>query len=287
MPSIPHEAPLELLRQNPRLAAVLLGSLGVAVPAKATAKMASSDLSTSVPIELRADAVVLLSGADGTRLAVVVEVQLRYDKRKSYSWPTYLTQVRAAQHCRAVLLVICPGTATARRCRVPIRTGHPGFDLVPLVIDSAAIRNPGDADLRTAGPELVVLAVLIRALDLDQENSRRLVLTKLADLDDSRFQTYTVFVLNAASEPARQALEALMTTAPFKNSFVDRLLAEGKAEGKAEGEARLVLRVLAARRLQATAEIRERVMSCTDTSQLETWAERAATADSIDEVFDA
>jgi hypothetical protein len=132
-----------------------------------------------------------------------------------------------------------------------------------------------------------VLAVLIRALDLDQENSRRLVLTNLADLDDSRFQTYTVFVLNAASEPARQALEALMTTAPFKNSFVDRLLAEGKAEGKAEGEARLVLRVLSARGLQVSAEIRERVLSCTDTSQLETWAERAATADSIDEVFDA
>jgi hypothetical protein len=92
-----------------------------------------------------------------------------------------------------------------------------------------------------------------------------------------------VFVLNAASQPARQALEALMTTAPFKNSFVDRLLAEGKAEG----EARLVLRVLSARGLQVSAEIRQRVLSCTDTSQLETWAERAATAASIDEVFDA
>jgi hypothetical protein len=285
MPSIPHEAPLELLRHNPRLAAVLLGTLGVAVPAKATARMAPSDLSTGVPIELRADAVVLLSGADGARLAIVVEVQLRYDKRKRYSWPTYLTQVRAAQHCPAVLLVICPGTATARRCRMPIHTGHPGFDLVPLVID------PGAADMRSAGPELVVLAVLVRALDLDQESSRRLVLARLADLDDGRFQTYTVFVLNAASQPARQALEALMTTAPFKNSFVDRLLAEGRAEGraegKAEGEARLVLRVLSARGLQVSAEIRERVLSCTDTGQLETWAERAATAGSIDEVFGA
>jgi hypothetical protein len=159
VPSIPHEAPLELLRHNPRLAAVLLGSLGVAIPDKATARMAPSDLSTSVPIELRADAVVLLAGADGARLAVVVEVQLRYDKRKRYSWPTYLTQVRAAHQCPAVLLVICPGAATARRCRMPIYTGHPGFDLVPLVIDSAAFRDPSAADMTTAGPELVVLAV--------------------------------------------------------------------------------------------------------------------------------
>jgi hypothetical protein len=285
MPSIPHEARLELLRRNPQLAAVLLHGLGVPTPAGATAAMAPSDLSASLPAELRADAVVLLSGADGARLAVIAEVQLRYDKGKRYSWPAYLTQVRAAHHCPAVLLVICAGTATARRCRAPIRTGHPGFDLAPLVIDSATIPDLGGPGMGTAGPELIVLAVLTGALDLGQDSSRRLVLTRLAELDESRLKTYTVFVLNAASEPARRALEALMTTAPFKNSFVDRLLAEGKAEGKAEGEARMILRILSARGLHVPAEIRQRVLSCTDTSQLETWGDRAATAVSVDEVF--
>lgn len=131
MPSIPHEAPIELLRINPRLAVVLLRSLGVPVPEGATATLAPTDLSSTVPAELRADAVVLLSGADGAKLAVIVEVQLRYDKDKLYSWPAYLTQVRAAHRCPAVLLVICPGTATARRCRESISTGHPGFELAP------------------------------------------------------------------------------------------------------------------------------------------------------------
>lgn len=199
--------------------------------------MAPSDLSVSVPAELRADAVVVLSGADGARLAVVVEVQLRYDQDKRYSWPAYLTQIRAAQRCPAVLLVICPRTGTAARCRAPIRTGHPGFDLEPLVVDAATIPDSGGPGLREH-PELVVLAVLTGALDLDQDSSRRLVLTRLAGLDEGRLKTYTVFVLNAASQAARQALEALMSTAPFKNDFVDRLLAEGKAEGKAEGEAK-------------------------------------------------
>ena len=140
-----------------------------------------------------------------------------------------------------------------------------------------------------AYPELLVLAVLTRALDLDQDSSRRMVLSRLASLDEGRLKTYTVFVLNAASESARQALEALMTTAPFKNSFVDRLLAEGEAKGKAEGEAkgeaRMILRVLAARGLRVSAEIRQKVLSCADTSQLETWGDRAATAASIDDVF--
>jgi hypothetical protein len=282
-----HEAPLELLRCEPRLAAVLLRGLGVAVPAGATAAMAPTDLTASVPAELRADAVVVLSGAEGARLAVIVEVQLRYDTGKRYSWPAYLTQVRAAHRCPAVLLVICPGSATARRCRAPIRTGHPGFDLAPLVIDSATIPDP----LReAASPELVVLAVLTGALDLGQDSARRLVLARLAGLDASRLATYTVFVRSAASESARQAPEALMTT-QFKDTFVDRLLAEGKAEGKAEGEAkgeaRMILRVLAARGLKVPAEIQQRVLSCADTGQLEAWGDRAATAASLDEVFSA
>jgi hypothetical protein len=285
MPGIAHEAPLELLRRDPLLAAVLLRGLGVVIPADATAAMASADLSASVPAGLRADAVVVLSGTGGARLAVIVEVQLRYDTGKRYSWPAYLTQVRAAHRCPAVLLVICPGSATARRCRAPIPTGHPGFDLAPLVIDSATLPDPGR---EAASPELVVLAVLTGALDLGQDSARRLVLARLAGLDASRLKTYTVFVLNAASESARQALEALMTT-KFKDTFVDQLMAEGEAKGQAKGEAkgeaRMILRVLAARGLKVPAEIRQRVLSCADTSQLEAWGDRAATAASVEDVF--
>jgi hypothetical protein len=68
-----------LLRGDPRLAAVLLRGLDIPIPADAGAAMAPSDLTSSVPTELRADAVVMLSGADGARLAVVAEIQLRYD----------------------------------------------------------------------------------------------------------------------------------------------------------------------------------------------------------------
>jgi hypothetical protein len=239
-----------------------------------------SDLTASVPTELRADAVVMLSGAGGARLAVVVEIQLRYDAHKSFSWPSYLTQVRAAHRCPAVLLVICLSAATANRCREPIVTGHPGFDLVPLVIDSVTIPDLSSPVAAVAGPELAVLSVLTGAVDLSQDSVRRLVLASLADLDQSRLATYTVLVRSAASESARQALEDLMTT-EFRDAFVDRLLAEGEAKG----EARTILRVLAARGLEVSDQIREQVLSCTDTGQLERWTDRAATASSVEEVF--
>src|ERR1700683_3348228 len=72
-----------------------------------------------------------------------------------------------------------------------------------------------------------------------------------------------------------------LMTAKFKDEFVDRLLAEGEAKG----EARTILRVLAARGLEVPAKVREQVLSCTDSSQLETWIDRAAIAVSVEEVF--
>jgi hypothetical protein len=284
MPSVRHEAPLELLRNNPQLAAVLLSGLGVPVPPGASATMVSADLSASVPAEFRADAVVVLSGGGRPRMAVVVEVQLRYDHRKRYSWPAYLTQVRAAQRCPAVMLVICEDPATAARCRRPIRTGHPGFDLAPMVIDCYTMPGPGTQGRAAAAPELAVLGVLTGELDLDQDSARQEVLASLAGLEDSRLAAYTVFVRSAASDSARQALEDLMTT-KFKDDFVDRYLAEGRAEGRVQAKAEMVLRILAVRGLRVSHKIREQVLACTDTSQLDAWADKAITAESVDDVF--
>ena len=46
------------------------------------------------------------------------------------------TNVRRAAKCpRAVLVVICPDPAEGEKCRQVVATGHPGFDLWPIVID--------------------------------------------------------------------------------------------------------------------------------------------------------
>lgn len=283
MPSIQHEVPLELLRRNPILAAVLLAGLGVAVPENATAVMAPTDLTASLPAELRADAVVLLSGSGDARMAVIAEVQLRYDKDKQYAWPSYLAQVRAAHRCPAALLVVCPDPRTAASCRAPIITGHPGFDLAPLVIDADSTPLPGALG---PGPELAILGVITGAIDLSQDSGRLLVLNAIAaaDLDEERLETYTHLVRAAAPAAARDALEALMTTV-YKDDFIDRYKAEGRTEGKAEGAAQMILRVLSARGMEVPGEVRERVLGCSDGHQLETWGDRAATAVSLDAVF--
>jgi hypothetical protein len=65
-----------------------------------------------------------------------------------------------------------------------------------------------------------------------------------------------------------------------------RLRSRFKAEGKAEGEARALLAILDARHIQVPDHVRADIMACTDTTQLEAWIRRAATADKIQEVVD-
>jgi hypothetical protein len=82
---------------------------------------------------------------------------------------------------------------------------------------------------------------------------------------------------------ARDYLEALMTTTPYRyqSDFARRYFDQGEAEG----EAKAVLAVLGARGIEVTDEVRERISRCTDLGQLDTWIRRAATANTIDDLF--
>jgi len=300
MPGIAHEGPVELLRHNPALAADLLGFTGVPVPADATAAMAAGELTSPLPAEFRADAVVTLTGPKA-KIAVVIEVQTSQNPEKHRVWPAYLALARAHHDCPTFLLVICPNRATGRWARQPIATGHPGFTLIPLVIDATSTPPPGTGS-PGSGPELAVLGALTGAIDLNQDSGRRQVLgiVAAADLDEDRLEIYTHLVRAAAPVAARAQLEALMTIA-FKDDFIERYkaegraegvaegraegVAEGKAEGVAQGKASMVLRILAARGFDVPDQLKDAVMACTDPAQLDRWGEAAATAVSLDDVF--
>jgi hypothetical protein len=88
-------------------------------------------------------------------LAVIIEPQLRDSETKRYCRPVYVaTARRVAERPAAVLVLLCPDPDEAAKCRRLIRTGRPGFDLAPVVIDSAD--PPGQAS--SAGPYLTVFA---------------------------------------------------------------------------------------------------------------------------------
>ena len=137
MPSTLHEMLLEMFRLRPALAAELLtGVLGVEVPAHLSARVEPTESTGLVPTEYRADALIVLTGADGPVLAVVIEVQLGRDRGKRWSWPVYVATLRARLRCPTELLVVC----AARAVRV---TAHPA--------GARTESHPG-ADRLRAGP---------------------------------------------------------------------------------------------------------------------------------------
>ncbi len=283
MPSITHEGPLDLVRQHPEIALELIqGTAEVTLPAQVAVSLAATDMSAVVPVQYLADMVVLVSDqATGEPvLAVIIEPQLRDSEAKRFSWPVYVVTARQINKCpAAVLIVLCPDPAEAAKCRQLIRTGHPGFDLAPIVIDSS---GPPGRD-GTAGPYLTVFAASMGGIDLESEAGARRVLdaiasTEVSDADRSRLMT---IMLRLSSDAARQLLEAMMTTSEYEKTLAERI----HDQGMAEGEAKAVLRLLAARGLGLSEAQRERVTSCTDSAQLDLWFDRAITASTAAEVF--
>jgi hypothetical protein len=287
---MPHEGPLDLVRDHPEIVVELIrGRTDTDLPPKVAVTLAPTDMSAVVPVQYLADMVVLISDAatgDPT-LAVIIEPQLRDSETKRYSWPVYLTTARRIAKCpAAVLVVLCPDPGEAEKCRTPIHTGHPGFVLVPIVIDSG-----GPHSLADASPYLTVFAVSIGGIDLASEPGARKVLDAMASpgvTDADRFRM-TAIIMRLASNAARQLLEAMMTTSEYEKTFIEKIhddgIAEGEAKGKAEGKAEAVLRLLDIRGLAPSQEQRQRVTASTNPAQLDQWFDRAITARTAAEVF--
>jgi len=73
----------------------------------------------------------------------------------------------------------------------------------------------------------------------------------------------------------------LVTISPSAQALLDEL----EAIGQAKGEREALLTVLAARRFVVDEATRERVVQCADTQTLTRWIARAATAETLEQVF--
>jgi len=285
MPSIEHEAPLEVIRQQPDVVADLLRRLlpQLPLPARVTGALGSADMSQVAPTQYFADTVVVLSDQQTRKpiLAVVIEPQGRDRKTKKVSWPVYLTTaIKANKVPRAILVVLCWDPREAARCRRVIPTGHPGFDLYPIVVDPATFPSREDA-----GPYLTILAGATKAIDLGTPGGRDAVLTAIGQARASHADTaaLTTIILGVADAAARRELEALMASPKFHSTFVDGLLQQGEVKSKVED----LIKVIKARGLELTNAQRKLVTSCADLSQLGIWFDQALDAKTTDEIFGA
>jgi hypothetical protein len=287
MISMRHECLVDLFRNRPSLAAELLTeSLSVVLPRYTEARVVSIDLTETQPAEYRADVVVLLLDGGKPVRVIIVEVQLKKDDDKRYSWPAYLTVSRDQHRCLADLLVVAPDPLVAAWCAEPIEIGVRGFVLCPPVLRREAIPVVTDPAEAARRPELAVLSAMAYGDTEQGATIAGAVLPAIQKLDDERARFYYDLVYNSLNEAARRALEAMMKGYEYQSDFAKKYVAQGRTEGLTEGTARALLTALRVRGIAVPDAERERILAQKDPEILERWHERAVVAASLAEVLD-
>jgi hypothetical protein len=189
------------------------------------------------------------------------------------------------------LLVICPNVATARWCAEPIPIGHPGWVLTPLVVGPDLVPVVTDPHMARAFPELAVLSALTHARQPDHYVVLDALLAALDEVDHDAVGLYYDLVFAALPAAARRHLEERMSTtyefrSEFMRNLVSRAEAKGEARGEARGEAHALLTVLEARGVEVPDGARAHILGCTNVALLDAWVARAATATTVDDMFD-
>lgn len=288
MPSLDHESLVLLFRNQPELAAQLLReALHVELPAYTEARLASSDLTEVVPAEFRADAVVLL--VDGRPvLGVVVEAQLARDERKRFTWPVYISGLRARHECPVELLVLAPDRSVAAWASAPISLDlAAGCVIRPRVLGPETVPVVTDSERAAREPELALLSVIAHGGD-DTETAVSIALAAAASLNhvpEEHRVLYLALIESALSDAAKKAFEMHPQAGKLISSWQRGSFEKGTAEGRVRGKAEAVLDVLDAREMTVTPEQRERILSCSDLDVLKAWLRRAATVATTDELF--
>lgn len=283
MPSIDHEAPLELFRQAPTLLPALLReALGVTLPAFGAVELHDTDLTEVVPRERRADLVACLRAEGGgpVVLGIIVEVQRGLDPDKRYAWPEYAAGLHARLRCPIALVVLAADAGVARWAARPIGSLQLGSTFTPLVIGPAQVPVIS-AERARSEPWLAMLAALVHGDGAAGGAVMAAAAEALGALAEPQAVVCYDLLRASLGEAGRRLLEELMQPGKYeyRSDFARHYYREGREEGREEGrleEARRLVLALAERHGGLDDGRKARVAACADLERLAALAVRLA-----------
>ena len=306
MPSLEHNALVEMFRETPELAARMLAQvLRAPVPPHRSVTVVEAALDQLLPTEYRADLVLELRGARNKLiLAIVLEVQLTEDWKKKFSWPVYVTVLRARKRCAACVLVITPGARVATWAAEPIQLGlGPGDGSVkPWVLGPAQLPRVTDVGMAAQEPELSVLSARAHGNEPDGLPVVLAAVVGLGGLDPKMAAVYFRLIYDALREPVRIALETFImanqqfegvTWPPFAQQLIDRGEAAGLQKGMEKGmekgmhqaKREVIVKLALRAGITLAEEDRVRIEECEDLAMLDRWIDSALTSKTAAELF--
>ncbi len=295
MPSVLHQILVDLFGRRPTLAPELLrDALGLVLPDFDYVELTDADLSQVVPPEYRADQVLILRSqrhsegmAGKPVMSIVLEVQLKTDEEKRFSWPCYQVIERARLRCPCCLLVVTPSDSVARWAGTPIDTGQPGFVFAPVVLGPDAVPVITEADQARHRPELALLSVLAHGMSDQGYEVGIAAYHGASGLDRETRMLYSDMILQAVHVVARKKMEERMQIEDyeFRSDIALRGKAKGLAEGQAKGLATALLKIVTARGLQITQDQQAQILGCTNLDTLDTWLDRILQGADVNELL--
>ena len=294
MPSFEHNGLVEMFRENPSLALLLLEQiLHFPLPPHTSVAVVEAALDQLVPVEFRADLVIEVKQGDEVVFAIVLEVQLGEDPEKKSVWPVYLTVTRARRKgCPACVLVVAPDAKVAAWAAQPIALGLPGDTIQPRVLGPPELPWVTDPAEVLRQPELAVLSAMAHGNEPDGLRVVMAVIAGLTGFDEATASVYRTLVYEALGEALRKKVEEMIMQAvpEFREPpFVQKLKAMGRAEGRAEGQAEglkaALLKLVARTGLTLGDEERARIDACDDPAMLDRWLDNAFGAKTAADLF--
>ncbi len=289
MPSLLHEGLIQLIRDQPQLAASLLELLRVEVPELGEPRMVESELNELTPTEYDADALVLF-GHPKPAFGVVIEVQRGTDDDKRFTWPVYVTSARARHRCPVVLIVVTLTAAMERWSSQPILIGGNLLHR-PYVVGPSGIPKVTERARARRDPQLALLSLVVHGRgDVDAAVAITVaVAAAIERFPDRLRRVYSALMELALSPDAQEALKMepqvqKLFSESQRKAFVEGE-ARGEAKGNAAGKAEALLLILGQRRLALSPGQRRTIESCTDAATLRHWLEHALSAASVDELL--
>ncbi|MGP3935021.1 hypothetical protein [Nonomuraea sp. KM88] len=281
---------------RPQLAVEILRDLmGVQLPDTPLIRQEERTFNTRNSDDIEVDLIFTLGPPNEPAHAIIVEIQQGTSK-DSRQLARYAAATWLLLGCDVTVLIVCPDHKTAAHYARPIESGLTGYCLLPVVLGPDGIPAITDPQQAAANLDLAAMSVMIHG------NDRKVVeafATALADTHDEHAPQYYEYAYSIAAPEIRCLMEEIMTSttwpvySPFAREHFGRGLEEGQAQGKAEGRAegraeeaaRMVLLVLTARGFDVPDDTRARIVTCADLAQLEDWAVRAATTQTLHDLF--
>jgi hypothetical protein len=293
MPSDAHEVPIQLVKEDPELPAWLLRNhFHVDVPEYKFANAYATDARQTRT--MHSDGATRYSDhADKASMGAVTEVQLGRDPRKLRTWKTYVALLEEDLDVPVRLVLFIPDPAIASWYWRLLRTdGTSSIPLQPYMFSRGEMPPIVDVDLAWEHPALVMLSAYCNAGEPGIDDMFPAACVAVRSGDEARELAYNDYMLSWLPEAAAARWRDYMTTTAGPRYFSEEFRkadAEGEergvALGEAHGRAEALLMFLDGHDWQVPGMVRERILSCTDVEQLDTWIRRAATAHSLADVI--